>query len=47
MQQGFTLFETLIALVIASTLVLSVDFALNKLHHQAAVIHQANQTIFS
>ncbi len=45
--QGFSLFETLIALVITATLVLSVDVALTKIHHQAALIHQSNQTIFS
>ncbi|MCX7122098.1 MAG: prepilin-type N-terminal cleavage/methylation domain-containing protein [Gammaproteobacteria bacterium] len=45
--QGFSLFETLIALAIASILVLSVDFGLNALHHQSERIHQSNQIIFS
>ena len=45
--RGFSLFETLIALAIAAALALSVDFALTKIHHQAGMIHQSNQTIFS
>ena len=45
--QGFSLFETLIALAVAATLALSVDIAIQKIHHQAARIHQSNQTIFS
>ncbi len=47
MQHGFTLFETLIALLVVSTLILSVDYGLNKLHGQAAVIHHANEINFS
>jgi prepilin-type N-terminal cleavage/methylation domain-containing protein len=44
---GFSLLEVIIALAITTTLVLSVDLALTKLHHQVALTHQVNQSVFS